>query len=344
MKGTKTIGFISLPGFYTDFQDNNIGNEGCANDIAKEILKLKKEKIDGIIIDLRYNGGGSMTEATDLSGIFIDAGPVAQLERKDGKVVTVKDMNRGTIYDGPLLILVNGYSASASEMVAGTLQDYNRAIIVGTNTYGKATAQIILPLDTTINIEEDNHSIKKTDSYIKLTVEKLYRVTGNSAQLTGIVPDIILPEVEGIGEKKEWAQPHSLKAKKLSANKYFKPYPAIDFKSSKNIAKNIIDTNVYFKNIAIYNNLLKKYSDHKDVSLNLDTALAENKKYMDLFNSVRGYEAQPTNLFSVENNSYELIRLNTDKELSDINNQYKKHLSKDPYIQAAFQILSSILN
>ena len=148
------MGYISLPAFYTDWQNNDKAGNGCADDVAKEIVKLKKENIEGLILDLRYNGGGSMQEAVDLSGIFIDAGPVAQIKSRDAKVYTMKDVNRGsTIYDGPLILMVNGYSASASEMVAGTLQDYNRAVIVGSPTYGKATAQVVLPMDTTINLD-----------------------------------------------------------------------------------------------------------------------------------------------------------------------------------------------
>ena len=149
LKGSKTIGFISLPSFYQDWENENSGVNGCANDVAKEILKLKKENIEGLIIDLSYNGGGSMEEAVELSGIFIDFGPVGMQKGRDSKIYTLKDVNRGTIYDGPLMLMVNGYTASASEMVAGTLQDYHRAVIVGTPTYGKATAQVVLPMDTT---------------------------------------------------------------------------------------------------------------------------------------------------------------------------------------------------
>src|SRR6185295_15214954 len=170
LKGSKTIGFLSLPAFYEDWE-NEKGINGCANDVAKEILKLKKESIEGLILDLRYNGGGSMQEAVELAGIFVDAGPVGQYKTREAKVYTLKDVNRGTIYDGPLMVLVNGYSASASEMVAGTLQDYNRAVIVGSPTYGKATAQVVLPMDTTINPGDDNKN-KKAASDLKVTVSQ----------------------------------------------------------------------------------------------------------------------------------------------------------------------------
>ncbi|WP_315818899.1 S41 family peptidase [Paraflavitalea speifideaquila] len=183
LKGSKNIGYISLPAFYLDWEDEQ-GVNGCANDVGREIIKLKKENISGLILDLRYNGGGSLQEALELAGIFIDAGPVAQIKSRDPKVTTLKDINRGTVYDGPLLVLINGFSASASEMLAASLQDYNRALIVGATSYGKATAQEVLPLDTTIDRESYNGKAA-SDSYIKLTTSCLYRLTGATAQAQG---------------------------------------------------------------------------------------------------------------------------------------------------------------
>ena len=149
LKGKNNIGYINLPGFYSREEDaENTKYNGCANDVSKEIIKLKRDNIEGLIIDLRNNGGGSMWEAMQLAGIFIDAGPVASIKEQNGKVLFLKDPNRGTIYDGLLIILTNGASASASEFFSATLQDYNRALIVGGNTYGKGTAQVVLPLDT----------------------------------------------------------------------------------------------------------------------------------------------------------------------------------------------------
>lgn len=344
LKGNKTIGFISLPDFYTDWDNKPNSDEGCANDISKEIMKLKKENISGLIIDLRYNGGGSMAEATNLAGIFIDAGPVGQLMRKEGKALTVKDMNRGTVYDGPLLILVNGYSASASEMVAGTLQDYNRAIIAGSTTYGKATAQIVLPLDTTINIYEyNNHDLNKQDSYIKLTVEKLYRVSGNTAQFNGVIPDVVFPDIKNDATKREADNPHSLKAGMIEANKYYKPLPDLDIKTAKSAGQNFTDTSSFFKSIKKINTEQQTFHQ-KDITLNLMDAIAESKKKnMNEEEDVSEFESAATAPYSVENHSYELVRLHADKELEELNLIWKKHLSKDPYIQAAYHVISSII-
>jgi carboxyl-terminal processing protease len=128
LKGAKKIGYILLPGFYTEWE--NEAGSSCANDMAKEIVKLKKENIEGLILDVRFNGGGSVKEAIDMIGIFIDEGPLAAEKGGDGKQVTFRDPNRGTIYDGPMALMVNGQSASASEMLAASLQDYNRAVII----------------------------------------------------------------------------------------------------------------------------------------------------------------------------------------------------------------------
>ena len=239
LKGTQNIGYISLPAFYTDWDNSTDRNKGCAEDVAKEILELKKENITGLILDLRYNGGGSVDEAVDLAGLFIDAGPVAQIKSRDEKPYTLKDPNRGTVFDGPLILLVNGYSASASEVIAGTLQDYNRALIIGSPTYGKASGQIVLPLDT--NIEMENAaSMKPTDCFLKLTVMRLFRVNGTSVQRTGVHPDIMLPIPTDAVFHREADEPFALEATTIDANKYYKPYAPLPKEQMQLLAKGLL--------------------------------------------------------------------------------------------------------
>ncbi|MFT5778377.1 MAG: carboxyl-terminal processing protease, partial [Crocinitomicaceae bacterium] len=149
LKGDKNIGYISLPDFYTDWTDTS--SLGCANDVAKSLLRLQKEGMDGMILDLRNNGGGSIKEAIDLVGIFINYGPIILEVDKEQTIYTYKDFNRGSIYRGPLIVLVNSSSASASEIVGAALQDYNRALIVGQKSYGKATGQMMYSLDPNVN-------------------------------------------------------------------------------------------------------------------------------------------------------------------------------------------------
>jgi carboxyl-terminal processing protease len=171
LRGTHRVGFISLPAFYTDLNGEEGGNNGCADDVAKEIIKLKKENIEGLILDLRYNGGGSMLEAIALAGIFIDSGPVGMTRDKEGKIYTMKDVNRGSVYDGPLILLINGFTASASEMLAGTLQDYNRALMLAPRVLEGHPG--LLPLDTLFD-EKHTERMKTVDSYLKVTIDRLF--------------------------------------------------------------------------------------------------------------------------------------------------------------------------
>lgn len=206
LEGERRIGYISLPDFYTSWTDTSM--LGCANDVAKSILKLKKAGIEGLILDLRHNGGGSLWEAVNLVGIFIDFGPVLLIEEPDGQVTSMKDFNRGSMYNGPLMILINGESASASEVVAGTLQDYHRALIVGQTSYGKATGQDIMSLDPRVEllgawIEED-----PSWGYAKTTDIGLYRLNKSSAQRAGVTPDVVIPSFARTEMEREADLPH----------------------------------------------------------------------------------------------------------------------------------------
>lgn len=208
LEGTKKIGYISLPSFYTEWDDNE--SSSCASDLAKEIVKLKREKIEGLIFDLRYNGGGSLQEAIEIAGIFIEAGPMAIIKQKGGKRQTLKDPSRGSIYDGPLLVMINGQSASASELVAGTLQDYNRALIVGSPSFGKATMQTIIPLDTTKNQMRSASQGGSVQDFLKITTGALYRINGSSNQFFGVQPHVALPDAFELSEYAERNLPSAL--------------------------------------------------------------------------------------------------------------------------------------
>ncbi len=336
LKGTKTVGFISLPAFYQDWEAERTGANGCANDVAKEILKLKKENIEGLIIDLRYNGGGSMQEAIELSGIFIDAGPVGMDKGREAKMFTLKDVNRGTIYDGPLMIMVNGYTASAAEMVAGTLQDYHRAVITGAPTYGKATAQVVLPMDTTISLEKDISEIK-TDSYFKVTVSQLYRVNGTTAQGKGVQPDIMLPDILDAHPEREADNPYVLISLLAEGNKYFKPYPAFAIDNLRTLAQQKVNNSSYFTRLKNYIDLVKA-ADKQDVSLQLSAAVGKEKStaQKNMEDDSIQIEKPP---YSVQNNLFEKQQLQVNVSLKELNEQWTNFLSKDPYLQIAYDMM-----
>jgi carboxyl-terminal processing protease len=187
----KKIGYIYLPDFYTDF--NKSGARHCAQDVAKEVEKLKKENISGLVFDLRGNGGGSLQECVQMAGLFIEKGPICQVKRRNGKIEINSDTDPSKIYDGPMVIMVNGGSASASEIFAAALQDYKRAVVIGSeSTFGKGTVQQFLNLDNFVMPAFD--TVKPLGS-VKVTMQKFYRINGGSTQLKGVIPNIILPDV-----------------------------------------------------------------------------------------------------------------------------------------------------
>lgn len=337
LKGSASVGYIYLPAFYEDWESGDNGNAGCANDVAKEIVKLKRENINGLILDLRSNGGGSVDEARQLAGIFIDAGPVAQEKGRDPKPFVLKDIDRGTIYDGPLVLLVNGYSASASELLAGTLQNYNRAVIIGTPTYGKATAQIILPMDTTVTLE--NFTKSQTENYIKITVSKLYRVNGTTAQFSGVQPDILLPDMLDAYITKESDEQMALKPDVIAANKYFQPYPALPVSTLVAAVKQEIDTTSYFKELQNFVDAYKKQKAPKDILLTLANFTTSDDEDISETLDDKKYVSKS---FTTQNTQYELGMLRADSYLTQLNNEFKQIISTDPYIDISYDVLNRL--
>ncbi|MBC3489239.1 carboxy terminal-processing peptidase [Pseudomonas sp. SWRI50] len=192
------LGIIEIPAFYLDFKAYRAGDpeyKSTTRDVKKLLTELQKEKVDGVVIDLRNNGGGSLQEATELTSLFIDKGPTVLVRNSDGRVDVLEDENPGAFYKGPLALLVNRLSASASEIFAGAMQDYHRALIVGGQTFGKGTVQTIQPL---------NHG------ELKLTLAKFYRVSGQSTQHQGVLPDIDYPSIIDTKEIGESALPEAM--------------------------------------------------------------------------------------------------------------------------------------
>ncbi|MFT5729081.1 MAG: carboxyl-terminal processing protease [Desulforhopalus sp.] len=193
--GRKT-GYIFIPSFYRDFEGSRNGGNGrnSTDDTRAELEKIKAEGVDGIILDLRDDGGGALVDAVDITGLFIESGPVVQVKNSFGDIRVLSDTSTDVEFDGPLVVLVNQFSASASEIVAAALQDYGRAVIVGnTHTHGKGTVQTIIDLNENIPLLQ----LKKYDNLgaLKVTIQKFYRVNGGSTQYEGVVPDIILPNL-----------------------------------------------------------------------------------------------------------------------------------------------------
>ncbi|MBU6122471.1 carboxy terminal-processing peptidase [Hymenobacter siberiensis] len=188
-QGGRTYGYLNLPGFYADFSGK--GGRSSAADVKAELAKLSKENVAGVVLDLRYNGGGSLRDAVDMGGLFVPTGPMVQVKTSRGPAQPVADTDPAVQYAGPLVVLVNKYSASASEILAAAMQDYQRAIILGSTTYGKGTVQQVFDLDNAVNAQASG--LKPLGS-LKLTIQKFYRVNGGSTQFKGVTPDITVPD------------------------------------------------------------------------------------------------------------------------------------------------------
>lgn len=264
--GTEKLGVIVLHDFY----------DKTASDIAKLVLRLKKENVAGIILDFRNNGGGLLDQAVDLTGLFAKKGPVVQIRRSDNYIDQLGPDDTRQIYDGPLLVMVNKMSASATEIVAAALQDYGRAIIVGDeSTHGKGTVQTLIPLDQQMPI---GFPIDPGPGNLKMTVQKFYRVAGGSTQQKGVVPDIVLPSVLDALELGETTLPYYLPYDTVPAANYDKskvnlaaPYiDALKASSTDRVAKST-DFNYVRQDIAFYK---KKIQDNV-VSLNEASRLKE---------------------------------------------------------------------
>jgi carboxyl-terminal processing protease len=344
LHGNKNIGYINLPGFYsredeTVTDEKDIKYDGCANDVSKEIVKLRKDTIAGLILDLRYNGGGSMWEAMQLAGIFIDIGPVASVKEKDGKVRFLKDPNRGTIYDGPLMVLINGASASASEFVSAVLQDYNRALIVGGATYGKGTAQVVLPMDTLPFSKNKNY-----EDFVKVTQRKFYRVNGSTTQWMGVIPDIELPDVYSDESYKEKANSSALQPDNSKTGIY-QPAAALPVQLLKPKSEQRVSGDRYFKTITTFTKWMKDYKTGRTIPLQWNAYAVHYKKIMEMFKELsRDDEVKNVGL-SVTNNGFDRQRINVSTQHSKENNDaYLEQVQKDITLAEAYKIMMDWIN
>lgn len=328
----RKIGYMSLPDFYTTWDDE--AGSGCANDMAKKIVQMKKEQIGGLIVDFRYNGGGSLGEALDIAGIFINDGPLIGYKDKSNKISYLKDPNRGVIYDGPLVILVNGQSASASEVVAAALQDYNRALIVGSTTFGKATMQDILPMDTV-------SKTAPTKEFVKTTLGKLYRLNGSTAQQKGVIPDIVLPDWMDMEGFRETSFPTSLSPDEVKKNAYYKPLAPLPLATLAAASKTRVDASAFFKQMVAYHTMTaQKTITVPLLPVDFEKWAKQNRNLM----GAREPENYQATRILIQNLAADQAKLLTDSYLKTVNEQALQNLLEDGYIEEAFLILNDLLN
>ncbi len=333
---SKGIGYIKLPKFYADFQGKN--GRSCATDVRVELEKLKAQGVDGIVLDLRNNGGGSLMDVVDMAGLFIDQGPIVQVRGRHGEPQVLEDADKAVVYDGPLAILVNSSSASASEIMAAAIQDYKRGIIVGTPTFGKGTVQRFFDLDNYIRGENE---FKPLGS-IKLTTQKFYRINGGATQLKGVTPDVIIPDAYAYVDRGEREQDNPMQWDEIPACKY--NVWKLDQNAYNKVRKNSRERMVKdpaFKVLEANAQRMKSQRDEKFASLNIDDYRAEQKELKEESEAYKNAFA-PIKGTSVINLEGDLATINSDTVRVKMNKQWVEGLSKDVYINEACAILKDL--
>jgi carboxyl-terminal processing protease len=335
----KKIGYISLPSFYHDFKQK--GARNSANDVKIELEKLKAERVAGVILDLRNNGGGALDDAIQTAGLFIKSGPIVQVKDSTGEEQVFQDPDSGIVYSGPVIVLVNSFSASASEIVAAALQDYSRAVIVGSSsTFGKGTVQAMLDLDSQLTDREE--ALKPLGS-LKLTIQKFYRINGGSTQGKGVSSNIVLPDIYStavVGERSldyslPWDTMNPLEYKKWNGQKM--NVTVLKQKSSKRVA-----ASKFFKQL---NNRIAEWKTKQGNTM-------ESLRFTKLLDKQAELRSETAELDKLqpEQSSIKVSSPKTDLKTLKANSdaekkatEWYKQLNRDAYVNEAMYILNDML-
>ena len=335
--GNARIGYIFLPEFYADFEHAN-GNRSYI-DVAKEVTKLKEEKVDGIVIDLRNNGGGSLYDVVQMAGLFIDEGPVVQVKDRENKPTVLKDKDRSVLYTGPLAVMVNEFSASASEIFAAAIQDYGRGVVIGsTSTYGKGTVQRNIGLD-----RETGFSMSNSDlGTVKLTLQKFYRINGGSTQLKGVYSDIVLPDQLEYLKVREKDDVDALPWDEINKSPYSAWNAGYDLKTIQQLSNTRLEKDQRFKLIKENTDWLAKQND-KTYSLQLDKYRKDQKMIRSTFAQIDSLTKLNEEL-NVRALAGEENRWAEDKNKQERFNLWLKSLRKDIYLDQTVKVVNDIIN
>jgi carboxyl-terminal processing protease len=335
--GAKRIGYIYLPEFYADFERPN--GARCSADVAKEIMKLKQEKVDGIIMDLRNNGGGSLYDVVQMVGLFIEEGPVVQVKDRDGKPSVLRDKDRAVLYDGPLEVMVNEFSASASEIFAAAIQDYNRGVIIGsTSTYGKGTVQRNIGLDLTSNLLGSNSEL----GTVKLTLQKFYRINGGSTQLKGVTSDIVLSDKFERLKLREKDDPDALPWDEIAKANYSPWNPGYDINALQRLEQERLSNNEVFKTIRANTEWLDKQND-KEHTLQLEKYRQEQKAIQATVKQNETLEKLKDSL-DVSFVPKDKTMFADDKIRRERLDNWLKGLTKDIYLDQAVRVMNDMVD
>ena len=335
---TSKYGLINLPRFYVDFDD--YGERNAATDLKKEILNLKSKGINGLILDLRNNGGGSLKTVVDITGFFIERGPVVQVKSIGGRREVLRDNDPSIIWDGPLVVLVNEFSASASEILAAALQDYNRAIILGSNqTYGKGTVQNIVDLNNIIS-----GSTYGDLGSLKITTDKFYRVNGGSTQLEGVKSDITFPNRYSYIDIGERDLENPLNWDKIDPARYNSLDKMFNYSKLVSNSNERIRNSEFFSLIDDHASWVRSQQDDKTISLEYNTykndlymSKLQNDKLKIIDNFKSPYNFQWNFVDEQDDSSY-------NNDMKEIRDRWIESLQKDIYVNEAMNLLKDLSN
>ena len=329
-KNNSTFGYIKIPSFYSTFEN---GKSSISEDVAKEVFKLQEDNIDGLIIDLENDGGGSMEEAVRLSSLFIDTGPLALMNNNQNNKAILKDVNPGVIYDGPMVILINGFSASASEFFTNAMQDYNRAIIIGNKSLGKASMQRIFPLDN------------KNKEFLKLTLELFYKVTGKSNQYNGIIPDVEIPLLFDKQMPRESSNITALKNDKIPVLIKYDRIPNDIYTDAISLSKKRVQTSLESNEINALNNKLNPLyeSDLPPIQLQFDSVFNDVNKINSIWKEIKVANEKEYPLVITLNSIDETLQ-KKDDFIKSYNSERIKDTKRNYHIFEAVNILNDIVN
>ncbi|MCB9264342.1 MAG: carboxy terminal-processing peptidase [Lewinellaceae bacterium] len=338
-KEGEKIGYIKLPSFYADFQNSD--GRSCAKDIEEELEKLKAAKVDGIILDLRYNGGGSLRDVQKMTGYFIEKGPVVQVKARGQEPEILRDVDPRVQYSGPLIVMVNTYSASASEILAAALQDYDRAVIVGSkSTFGKGTVQRFLDLDRTIR----GYNEIKPLGEIKLTIQKFFRINGGSNQLRGVESDIVLPDNFHFIETGERDREYAMEWTEIEPAEYnqnvmkVKHIDELRQRSEERVAQDPT-----FQKVLENAERLKEQRDNSEYPLQLEAYEALMKKQEEEAEKFEGLFETEVN-HGVANLQVDLPHIDSDESRIARNDDWLESVKKDIYIRETVNIMHDLID
>ncbi|MBL6649228.1 MAG: carboxy terminal-processing peptidase [Flavobacteriaceae bacterium] len=333
-KDNRKFGLITLPKFYVDFKDYNEIN--CAIDVKNEIIKLKSKGIEGLVLDLRNNGGGALQTVVEMTGLFIETGPIVQVKSIGNRKKVLYDKDPSVIWDGPLVILVNQMSASASEILAAALQDYERAVVIGSNnTFGKGTVQNVIDLNRFIS--NSNFDL----GALKITTEKFYRISGGSVQLKGVESDIVTPDRFSYIDIGESDEKNPLEWDHIDKTNYQKWNGYFNYKDVVEGSKLRISNNELFNLIDLNAKWLAEKRKNKTFTLNYNSFKldqANNKKELEQFKKISNYK---------NDLSFELLVDQSEStiksdEYQEKRNRWNNMLKSDIYINESINVLSNL--